>query len=467
MKKIAALTTIVAGLASSCAAQEAINYASIDAYLAETIAADRPGCGVGVIDEGGLSYERYRGLAEREHNIPLTEESVFEVASISKQFTAFAVNLLVEDGKISLEDPVSEYFPELPASADQMTVGQLLTHTSGVRDYLTLMLYQGYRLPDYFDVEDILALLGRQQNTDFTPGEKQEYSNSGYVLLAELVARVSGLSLREFAQQRMFGPLGMAHTVFYDDPMMIVPGRTYGYAPMENGDLGRDVSARGVVGDGGVFTTLGDLAKWDANFYDNKLGGGAALIERIETPATLADGEQTPIASGFFIRNYRGQRQVGHTGYYGGYKGLYSRYPDVHRSLIVLCNNEDYSPPRMARELLSIMLAGHLEPAKERPPRPAEGDDDARTFSSRAIAPGRYYSEELDTYWEISRENGDTRLRIPHGEPMALKASGENILAPEDQWYALHVPAGRGEAKRFDVVYEDYSGIPFVKTDDD
>ncbi len=464
MKKSAVITAMLAVFAGTCSAEDEIDFAALDAYLTENIASDRPGCGVGVISDGEIAYERYRGLAEWEHNIPLAEASVFEIASISKQFTAFAVYLLVEDGELSLDDAVSKHFPELPDWADRMTVGQLLTHTSGVRDYLTLMLYQGYRLPDYFDLDDIISLLKRQQNTDFTPGQKQEYSNSGYVLLAELVARVSGSSLRAFAQERMFAPLGMDHTTFYDDPAMIVPGRTYGYAPSQTGDLGRDVSARGVVGDGGVFTTLEDLAKWDANFYDNKLGGGAGLIEQMETPAMLTSGEETPIASGLFVRNYRGLRQLGHTGYYGGYKGIYTRYPEVRRSLIVLCNNEEYQPPRMAREFLPIVLSGHLEPATDRSRRPDAGSE-TKTFSSRALAPGRYYSEELDVYWEISAKDGDLRLRIPHGEPLKLNAVAENVLEPEEQWYTLHVPQGRGMAKQFYVVYEDFVGIAFVKTD--
>lgn len=433
----------------------------ISAYLDAQIDAGGPGCVTAVYDSGTISSFTAHGLAEVENLVPLGPDSTLEIASVSKQFTAMAVHLLAHDGKLSLVDRLDQYFPELPSWAGDIRISQLLTHTSGIRDYTVLMAYQGVRPTDYYDTDDILALLKLQERLDFAPGSNSEYSNSGYVLAGLLVERVSGQSLNEFAVARIFGPLGMANTRYIDDHTAIIPHRAYGYTADQEDRPVRDVSPRGVVGDGGIVTTIADLQKWDENFYDNKLGGGKALISEMERVATLTDGTETDLASGLYVRNYRGLRQVSHTGNYGGFKALMARYPEIHRSFVLICNRDDISPTRMGRDLLPIVLDGKIAASTTSPLPRAGGAVEAPTpapASAQMLSPGIYYSRELAVSWTILDMDGQLAVAIPRQEPHPLAVSGENMVSFEDAFFDMHVD----HTNQFSVIYGGYSGIPFT-----
>jgi len=238
-------------------------------------------------------------MANLEYGIPLTSQSVFRIGSTSKQFTAMCIVLLEEEGKISLDDNLKKYFQEMPDYAESITIRQLLHHTSGVRDYLTLMSLAGARGDDFYTDPEVIDMIARQKELNFVPGDEFLYSNSGYFLLAEIIKRVTGDSMRAYAEDKIFKPLGMTHTHFHDDFTQIVKSRASGYGRKKGGDFWINMTTLGMIGDGGVFTSVDDLLLWDQNFYDNKLGkADKKLIDKVLTPGVLNSGEKLDYAFG-------------------------------------------------------------------------------------------------------------------------------------------------------------------------
>jgi CubicO group peptidase (beta-lactamase class C family) len=341
---------------------------AVDAIFADYAKDDSPGCSLGVIQDGEFIYRHGYGMANLEYGIPIDSATVFRTGSVGKQFTAAIIALLAESGAIKLDDPLSRYFPEFPAWAGEVTVSQLVYHTSGIRDYLTLAMLAGKGADqDYYTDDWVLRLLARQQETNFPPGTQHLYSNSGYLLMAHLVKRATGQSLREYAAQHLFSPLGMQVSHFHDDHTQIVPRRATGYAPNEDGD-GYHISMTtlNMVGDGGVFTTTDELLNWDRNFYDNRLGnGGPELITLLTTPGKLNDGTELDYAFGLGVEDYRGQKLVSHGGAFVGFRAEMMRFPELGFGVSVLCNRADADPSELARRVADVMLAGQLAPRAE------------------------------------------------------------------------------------------------------
>lgn len=337
--------TTVAGLlilltvAGHASASETPDPASrVDELLATWDGDDRPGAAVAVIRNGKILYQKGFGMADLERGVPITPESVFEIGSVSKQFTAMCILLLENDGKLALDDNIRTYIPEMPEYERQITLRHLLHHISGVRDIETLVPLAGMPWVNYFSDKQMLELITRQKALNFLPGEQFLYSNSGYILLAQVVSRVSGQSLRDFAQERIFGPLGMKHTVFWDHPGQIVPNRALAYSPQSEGGYELEMWNMAFAGPAGLYTTLGDLALWAANFYDNKLGGGAALIRKMETPGLLENGESSGYAAGLMVRSDNGLPLIRHDGAWMGYRAILLRYPEQRLSIALLSN---------------------------------------------------------------------------------------------------------------------------------
>ena len=352
-------------LCSSAWADQAANPA-IDAIFADYSNGNVPGCALGVIENGEWVYREAYGNANLEHDLPLTTQSIFDTASVGKQFTATAVALLAESGQISMDDSLAKYFPEFPAWAADITIEQLVFHTSGIRDYLQLayLAGKGGDADNYTDQWAIDAM-ARQRETNFPPGTDYLYSNSGYLLLAHLVKRVTGQTLREYGKEHIFGPLGMEQTSYIDDHTELVPLRAYGYAPDEDG-FHSSMTTLDMVGDGGVFISIDELFAWDQNFYQNRLGkGGPDLITRLTTPATLKDGTAITYAYGLDVDQYRGHKTVSHSGSWVGYRAMIQRFPDLKFSVFVLCNRADAEPSELARQVADVMLADQLDPKAE------------------------------------------------------------------------------------------------------
>jgi CubicO group peptidase (beta-lactamase class C family) len=321
-----------------------------------------PGCALGVVQNGRLVFAKGYGLANLGWGNPVSPSTVFDIGSVSKQFTAAAIALLDIDGVLSIDDDVRKWIPELPEYGRTITIRHLLNHTSGIRDYLTLMSLEGIDFDNVLHEIDGVARIVRQRGLNFEPGSEHLYSNSGYLILANVVRRATGRSLRQFLEERVFEPLGMTHTLIWDDNTQVVHERAFGYSgEPDNWSIDHAWNFQ-MGGDGGVVTSVEDLAKWDANFYD-PLVGGQALLDMMHTRGVLNSGDTIDYALGLNIDRYRGMRRVEHGGSWAGFGAVLARFPDHHTSIIVECNRGDANVGSYANEVADAVLAGQFTEA--------------------------------------------------------------------------------------------------------
>jgi len=335
----------------------------VDALFAAWDKTGSPGCALGVIKDGELIYSRGYGMANLEYGIAITPKSVFDIGSTSKQFTAASVVLLSQQGMLSLEDDIHKFIPELPDYSKRITVRNLLNHTSGIRDYLGLMLMRGMNFDDTTGDDDALRLIVRQKGLNFDPGSEYLYSNSGYFLLSIIVKRVSGKTLAQFAAENIFRPLGMEHTHYHDNHTVIVPMRATGYSPSDGG-FKIEMSNFEQTGDGAVYTTVEDLLLWDRNFYDPKVGG-RRMYDEMLTQGILTSGKKINYAEGLMVDGYKGLKTIHHGGSWAGYRAELIRFPDQHFSVICLSNLASFNPSKLARDVAGIYLADVLKAPSE------------------------------------------------------------------------------------------------------
>lgn len=322
--------------------------------------ADAPGCAVGVMQNGRFLYKTAFGLSDLESRAPLTTASAFNVASMSKQFTAAALFFLVDSGKVHLTDAVRRFLPELPAYADGITIADLLHHTSGMRDFGPLLEVAG-RSDESLDVAASLKLLAHQTALNFAPGTGYEYTNSDYLLLGAIVERVTGTSLAAFAEERLFQPLHMGNTQFFTQ-MRKLHDRATGYE--ERGSRYRRISQPLLMsGAGGLFTSIEDLLRWDDNF-NNPAVGGPAFLNFMLARGRLRDGEPLPYASGLIVGRYSGLEAISHPGSLPGYRSEMIRFPAQHLTVACLCNRADEESPLLARRIADIYLEDKLHPMR-------------------------------------------------------------------------------------------------------
>jgi CubicO group peptidase (beta-lactamase class C family) len=359
------LLPLVLALASAGASPPDVQ-ANVDAVFHDYDRSDSPGCALGVYRDGRIVYERGYGMANLELGIANSPQTVFDIGSTAKQFTAFSIHLLAREGKLSLDDDIRKWIPEVPSYSKPVTIRHLLHHTSGLRDYIEIMALQGIQEEDWTTDEDALGAISRQKAPNFVAGDEYLYSNSGYFLLSIVVKRASGKSLRDFAQERIFGPLGMRHTQFNESHTRIIPNRATGYAKSDRGGFGIDMGDWEQNGDGGLQTTVEDLQLWDQNFYDPKVGD-RALLDDMLTVGVLNSGKKITYASALGIGTYRGLPTVAHGGAWVGYRAQLLRFPDQHFSVACLCNLAEASPTALARRVADVYLAPLLKPAEAAP----------------------------------------------------------------------------------------------------
>ena len=400
--------------------------AEVDAIFRPWTGRGTPGCAVGVMDGGELLFAKGYGAANLEYDVPITPATVFHVASVSKQFTALAVALLVADGEVSWDDDIRRYVPELPDFGTPITLRQLAHHTSGIRDQWALLQMAGWRWGgDVIRQADVLDLLSRQTGLNFEPGADYVYSNSGYTLLAVVIERVSGQTLRAFADRRLFRPLGMTHTVFRDDHTLLVPNRAYAYAPEGFGGYRLSIPDFAIAGATSLFTTVEDLAHWNRNFGAG-IVGGRDLVRQLQERGELNDGARLSYAFGLMHGTYRGRRTISHGGTDASYRSELLRFPDEDAAVAVLCNTGIADPGRLARDVADIFLprpARIAGPARETAPRPTADralppEPDRDTGASLAVEPA-----SMAGYYR--RPGNDVPLRIvARGDDLTLVARG-------------------------------------------
>lgn len=330
-----------------------------------------PGVAVAVVKDGGIAYSNAYGYAHLEYDIPNTPSTIFHIASISKQFTTFSILLLEAGGKLSLDDEIQQFIPELPYFNYPVTLRHMAHNVSGLRDQWNLLGMAGWRLDDVITTQQVLRLLSRQKELNFKPGAEYLYSNSGFTLLAEVVARVSGQSFADFTQERIFEPLGMQNTLFYDDHEKIVKNRAYSYAGRD-GSYRKRVLSYATVGATSLFTTVEDLGRWAMNF-ENPVVGDQGIIEKINTRGVLNDGTTSSYALGQTVGEYRGLPMISHGGADAGYRTFLARFPEQGVAIVVFSNDAGFSSNAMAMRVVDIVLADFLD---EKP----EEDAPAREF---------------------------------------------------------------------------------------
>jgi CubicO group peptidase (beta-lactamase class C family) len=384
-----------------------------------------PGCAVGVAVGGTPVLLKAYGMADLERDVRNTPDTIFEAGSVAKQFTAMAVMLLVKDGKLSLDDPVRKYIPELPDYGVTLTIRHMLTHTSGLRDWGSVASIAGApRTTREYTHGHVLDIVSRQKSLNFKPGDHYSYSNTGYNLSAIIVSRVSGMPFAEFSKQRIFTPLGMTHTSWRDDHSRIVKGRAIAYAEM-NGAYQIEMPFENVHGNGGLLTTVGDLLVWNENFVTPKVGD-AALASAMQTTGRFNDGKPQDYALGLMVGNYRGVRNISHSGSTAGYRAHLNRFPESRTSVAVLCNGSNGDATRSANLVSDIYLADRLKTAAPtaRAPQPAAPLNPPPSAAQLAALAGSYWSGEAETMLIAAVEDGVLVLKRRPDTVIKLAAIG-------------------------------------------
>ena len=328
---------------------------------------DSPGCSVGVFRNGAVRYARGYGMANLELGVANSPHTVYDVGSVSKQFTAMSILLLQKDGKLNIDESVRKYVPELPAYADRITLRELLSHTSGIRDHFGLLEIAGRDFDGTADTVDYLRYITRSAAPNFEPGTRYLYSNSGFVLLAQIVYRVSGMPLSRFAAERIFTPLGMRDTRFQDDHTLIIPNRSTAYMPRGDHWAIRMSEFDDMAGAGGLHTTVEDFQKWMRN-YDSATVGGRDIVTAMTTPTKLKNDSLagTPPESwyglGIGAGTYRGLPVNAHTGVWGGYRAAFLRFPNNDFAVATFCNFTTAGPDTLAQRVAAVWLGNALSP---------------------------------------------------------------------------------------------------------
>ena len=422
--RLRSASALIAALLSAAppALSAAPDIARIDAVFAR-LPAGGPGCALGVYDHGQAVVLKGYGMANLELQVPIGPDTVFNIGSVSKQFTAMSAIMLADQGKLRLDDDIRKYLPEMRDYGTPITLRQLINHTSGIRNYFDLLFLKGLSHKDPATPDEVYGLIAGLSKLEFTPGSQEKYSNSGYFLLGRIVERVSGMSLAEFEARNIFGPLGMSHTHVHDDFNTVVPHRAYGYVPDRKGGFRTAGSQIEVTGDGSVFTTVRDLALWDADFYQGKVWRPAIKAEMLRVNK-LTNGQPVAAepgvyyAGGLNIGERRGLKYISHGGKDLGFMADLTRYPDPQVTVALLCN-QIFRIGEVSDGVTDLLLADRYTqpapPAEVAPGRPPSPQGDPIPSALLAAAPGTYYSREIDARYVIESRNGGLALRIgPH-----------------------------------------------------
>lgn len=407
------------------------------------------GCAVGVVKDGLVILEEAYGMADLEHDVPNTPETIFEGGSLSKQFTAAAVVLLALDGKLSLDDDVREYIPEIPDYGHTITLRHLMTHTSGLRDWGSVASISGWgREQRSHDHDDVLDILSRQSALNFVPGHEYSYSNSGYNLLAIVVDRVSGMPFADFSMQRIFQPLGLRNTQWRDDYQRIVRGRSSAYSATSDGwEINRPIEH--VHGNGGILTTVGDLGIWAQAQEDGRLGG-PDFVRMMHETGLLNDGSDIVYAGGLRVEPYRGVPSVTHTGSTAGYRAFLGRYPDQGLSVAMLCNASDAPTSGNGTAVARVYLG---DAAREPEPNRAVSTRDGPGASEFA---GMYADPVTGSTMQVTNAGGELTI---DGRPTVHVGPREFAPRTGDRRYVFDADLGGIEVEDWQYTDQRYDRV--------
>jgi CubicO group peptidase (beta-lactamase class C family) len=409
------------------------------------------------LKDGALAYARGYGYAVLDPAIPIDSSKLFEIASVSKHFTAAAIVLLAQQGKLKFTDDVRQYVPELPSYGTPITIDHLLWHTSGLRDYVFLNYLAGHVYSTVTTQQQVLDLIVRQRKLDFPTGTRYRYSNTGYFLLGLIAERVSGKSLNDFTRETVFTPLGMPNATLRDRHDKPIPNQALGYAPDGAGGYTLFMSNWEQVGPTGVQISIDELQQWDENFYEPRVGGPQFVDEMLHR-GKLDNGKPLIYARGLQVDRYRGLRRVRHGGDSYGYHANLVRFPDQHTTIALLCNSEGIDQYTLSRKVIDIVL----EDAFTQPPD--EDGSSGGPLPAERFA-GHYFASSLKEVVDVTVENGEPVLKLLYLS-LPLVAKGPTTFSLQgfaNSVVEFKVPEG-GQAQSVNIVVEkeDVDDTPIV-----
>ena len=450
----------------------------IDSLFAKWNSTHSPGCTVGIIRNDSIIFSKGYGMANLEYSVPNEPQTLYHMASVSKQFTAYAIVLLARKNKLSLDDDIHKWLPWFPDLKEKITVRNLLNHTSGVRDQWQLLAISGTRLDDVITQDQIIKILGKQQALNFKPGTQYSYSNSGFTMLAEIVKSVSGQTLRKFTDSAIFKPLGMTNTHFHDDYTEIERGRSYSYDRVDSSHFSNAILSYSVAGATSLFTNVNDMSKWIMNFYDPKVGDQRD-IEQLTQKGVLSNGKALTYALGISNSTWRGWRQYSHDGADAGYRTSITVFPDLKMGFAVFGNVGDFNPGARLYEMAGLFIKDTT--IKTTAPKPKVRDSTAAVLKDTLYLQkylGDYISDDglpfsfdmkkSRLYYHIYNENNflikelkDT-FSIPEAPEIkfmfGMKGRDTTVdITTPDQFY--HLKKYRKDTSQTDALLKKYTGI--------
>ncbi|HLL96935.1 MAG TPA: serine hydrolase [Spirosoma sp.] len=393
--------------------------AKVDALFAEWNKPGSPGAAVGVVHQGKLIYAKGFGEADLETGARIGPETIFHIASVSKQFTAYAIVLLAQEGKLSFDDDIRVYLPEVPDFGKKITIRHLIYHTSGLRDQWALLAMAGWQMDDVITKQHIINLVKRQRELNFDPGTEFSYSNTNYTLLAEIASRVGKQPFSDWMREHVFTPLGMKNTQFYDDHERIVKNRAYSFYKDPNSSSSvyrKSVLSYANVGATGLFTTVTDLVKWVATFQKMQVGKPTTMGQMLER-GRLTKGDTLPYSFALFHGKYKGLDQYGHDGADAGYRSFMCYFPKADYGFIVLSNAAELNPAQSAYAMADIYLANQVKEDKSN--KPAAKIADARGYQVDGKRLDQYLGDyQLAPGFVLSfKREGDRFMGQATGQP--------------------------------------------------
>lgn len=404
----------------------------IDSLFARWNSSSSPGCAIGVIRNDSVIYAKGYGMANIEYAIPNTPETIFHMASVSKQFTALSIILLARQGKLTLDDDIHKYLPWFPDLKAKITIRHLLNHTSGIRDQWQLLAISGTRLDDVITQEHIVKVLSKQRALNFSPGEQYSYSNSGFTMLAEIVKAVSGQSLRKFADSAIFKPLGMNNTHFHDDYKEIVKGRSYSYNRIDSTHFANSILSYSNVGATSLFTNVNDMSKWMVNFYTYKVGDKSA-IDSLTKNGKLNNATELPYANGIGVSTYKGWKMFGHDGGDAGYRTTISVFPDLKMGFILFGNVGDFNPGGKMIALANLFIKDSTK--KKSDIQPALADTNRAIVRDTARYKkfmGDYVSDDGARFYFFIRDQKITWISSRGSQFLLIKGANDTFFVRTD-----------------------------------
>ena len=403
----------------------------IDSLFSKWNNNNSPGCTVGIVRNDSLIFSKGYGMANLEYDIQNTPATIYHMASVSKQFTAYSIVLLARQGKLQLDDDIHKYLPWFPDLKEKITVRNLLNHTSGIRDQWQLLAIAGTRLDDVITQEHIIKVLSKQQALNFKAGEKYSYSNSGFTMLAEIVKSATGQTLRQFTDSAIFKPLGMANTHFHDDYTEIERNRSYSYDRIDSTHFKNSILSYSNAGATSLFTNINDMSKWVINFYDTKVGDQKD-IDMLTTRGKLNNGKELSYALGIVSDKYKGWRQYSHAGGDAGYRTHVAVFPDLKMGFMVFSNLGDVNPGDKLYQMADLFI--HDTSAKQETTKPGQRDSAAAILKDTLSLQNflGYYIDEGGLPFSFDIKNKQLYYHIYGENNFLIKGSNDTFSIPQD-----------------------------------